>query len=237
MASTNKIPITYLVFDDENGEFEQNKINVKIDGVECHLIFVNPVNYWNHNTNTFEMDKFKEELDESLKGKYISLIASDWNMVPKTENFQEINALEIIKILVGLNEKFKKTQYLIYSGKPKDVSQVLLSEIKNELDSSDEPIQSKEVLSLFLEMKIKFCSRGERFNEIKTLLKENKTISMIVLDTLNKHDNNIFIQWGHPTFDGKKISDLMSENNDMRLKFIRELIELTITHHTNLSND
>lgn len=240
MASSKKIPITYLVFDDENDERNQNEINVKVEGVECHLIFVNPNDYWKQDTDIFEIEEFKKELEELLKGKHISLIASDWNLVKKTENYQKINALEIIKILVELNEKFKKTQYLIYSGTPKDVSQVLLSEIKNDLDSVDEPIQSKEVLSLLLEMKIKFCSRSERFKEINTLIKGSKTISMIVLDALSLFDANVVVNTGNADFDGKQIKSLLnliSQNDDKGLKFIREFIELSIAHYTKLNND
>src|SRR5690606_21308986 len=124
MATSNKILLNYLVFDDDNEEINQSKSNVNVHGFDCQLTFINPVNYWNQDTNEFELDRFNKDLDELLKGKQIHLIASDWNMVPKTVNHQEVNALEVIKILVGKNPKFKKVQYLIYSGKPKEVSQV-----------------------------------------------------------------------------------------------------------------
>lgn len=238
MATSDKILLNYLVFDDQDEEINQNKSNVKVPGFNCQLIFINPVNFWNQETNEFELEKFDKKLDELIIGKQINLIASDWNMVPKTENHQEVNALEIIKILVSKNQKFKKIQYLIYSGKPKEVSQVLISEIQNDLDSNQEPIYSKELLSMLLEMKIKFCSRSERFNEVNTLINSNKTISLIVLNALGQFDSNTVHNTGNEYLDGKKIGqllDLISQNNDLGLKFIREIIELSISHYSQLN--
>ncbi|EJL69979.1 hypothetical protein [Chryseobacterium populi] len=238
MASSNKISLNYLVFDDEDEELNQNKTQVKVPGIECNLIFVNPVKYWNQETNEFDIDSFNTELDELLRGKQINLIASDWNMIPKTENYDEINALEIIKILVGKHEKFKKIQYLIYSGKPKEVSQVLVSGIQKDLATTEEPIYSRELLSLLLELKIKFSTRNERFNEINTLITNSKSISLIVLNTLSLFDENIVINTGNEDYDGQKIGyllNLISENNDLGLKFIREIVELSIAHYSKLN--
>lgn len=238
MASSNKITLNYLVFDDEDEEIYQNKANVGVSGMECNLIFINPVKYWNQDTDEFDIDSFKIELEKLLEGNQINLIASDWNMIPKTKNYNEINALEIIKILVEKNDKFKKIQYLIYSGKPKEVSNVLITEIQNDLASNDEPIYSKELISLLLEMKIKFSSRNERFNEMNTLIKNSKTISLIVLNTLGTFNRNTINNTGNEYFDGKQIGyllDLISQNNDLGLKFIREIIELSIAHYSKLN--
>ena len=238
MATSNKIPLNYLVFDDEDEEINQHESNVNVPGFNCDMIFINPVNYWNQDTNEFELTRFNEEIENFLKGKQINLIASDWNMVPKTENHQEVNALEVIKILVSKNPKFKKVQFLIYSGKPKEVSQVLISEIQTDLKSNDEPIYSKELLSMLLEMKIKFCSRSERFNEINTLVNNNKSISLIVLNALSQFDRNIVHNTGNEYFDGREIGkllDLISQNNDLGLKFIREIIELSIAHYSKIN--
>jgi len=238
MATSKKILLNYLVFDDEDEEINQNKSNVSVHGFDCDLIFINPANYWDQDTNEFEIDRFNKEIDDLIQGKQINLIASDWNMVPETENYKEVNALEVIKILVNKNPKFKKIQYLIYSGKPKEVSQVLISEIQSDLESNDEPIHSKELLSMLLEMKIKFCSRSERFNEINTLINNNKTISLIVLNALSQFDQNTVHNTGNEYFDGREIGnllDLISQNNDMGLKFIREIIEISVSHYSRLN--
>ena len=238
MASSNKILLNYLVFDDENDEENQNRINVKVPGIECNLIFINPVEFWDHDTDDFKIKEFEKYLDDKLRGKQINLIASDWNMVPETNNYGPINALAVIKILIKKNVKFKKIQYLIYSGKPKEVSEVIISEIKGELESAEEPIYSKELLSMLLEMKLKFCSRNERFNEINTLINNNKTISLIVLNSLNQLDRNTIHSMGNEYFDGRKIGDLLnliSENNDLGLKFIREIIDMSIAYYSKLN--
>lgn len=238
MASSNKILLNYLVFDDEDDEKNQNKLNVGIAGLECNLIFINPVNFWDNDTDEFKIEEFVEHLDSKLKGKQINLIASDWNMVPKTKNYEPINALAIIKILIEKHEKFKKIQYLIYSGKPKEVSEVIISEIKGELESAEEPIYSKELLSMLLEMKLKFCSRNQRFNEINTLINNSKTISLIVLNSLNQFNRNTVHSMGNEFFDGRKIGsllDLISLNNDLGLKFIREIIEVSIANYSSLN--
>jgi hypothetical protein len=239
MASSNKIPLNYIVFDDESDELQQNKSNVSVAGVDCNLIFINPTDFLDVATNNFKIAEFESMIDEKTRGLQINLIASDWNMLPKTNNYNEINALEIIKILVNKHEKFKKIQYLVYSGKSKEVSEVLIGEIKNEIEKNpQDPINSKQLLSMLLEMKLKFCTRAERFNEINTLIYNNKTISLIVLNTLSSFDSNIFHNTGNDFFDGKKIGeliDLISENNNLGLKFIREFIEMSIANYTELN--
>ncbi|MDR6969647.1 hypothetical protein J2X31_003680 [Flavobacterium arsenatis] len=239
MSSSNKLPLNYLVFDDENEELQQNKINVKVQGIDCNVIFINPFDFYNVDEDIFDIDQFIQKIKAETKGKQINLIASDWNMVPKTSNYSEINALEIIEILVKTNDKYKKTQYLIYSGKSKDVSHVFVNKIKGEIDiNPDDPINSKQLLSLLLELKLKFSTRAERFNEINTLINSNKTISLIVLNTLSNFDENILLNTGNDYFDGKKIGellDLISKNNDLGLKFIREFIELSIANYTELN--
>jgi len=238
MASSKKIPLNYLVFDDEEEEKNQHLININISGIECNLVFINPTDFLDVDENIFDIESFKSEIDKKIKGLQINLIASDWNMVGESKNYPPINAFEIIKILTNKNEKFKKIQYLIYSGKSNEVSNVLINEIKTELETQDEPIYSKEILSLLLEMKLKFTSRNQRFDEIKTLITNNKTISLIVLNSLSLFNENTIVNTGNAFFDGKQIGtllDLISQNNDLGLKFIREIIELSIAHYTVLN--
>lgn len=238
MASSDKIPVNYLVFDDQNEEADQNKIEVSIKGMKCNLIFLNPLEFLDPDTNIYDIESLTQRIKELVLGKEISLIASDWNMVPQSENYGEINALEIIKILVGIHEKFKKTQYLIYSGKPKDVSSVIFKTLKKEMEKGDEPIQSKELLSLLLALKIKFSNRNQRFEEINTLIKSGKTISLIVLNALSKFESHMVVETGNEHFDGRSIEellDLISQGDDKGLKFISEFIDLSIANYTELN--
>jgi len=234
-----KIPLTYLVFDDEDDELNQNKLNVKIAGMSCDVIFFNPNNYYDADNDEFNVDNFKEDILEICKGKQIHLVASDWNMLKPTSNYPEVNALQIMQILIEINPKYKKVQYLIYSGNPKQVSTILMEKIKEELDNEvEELIYSKELLSMLLELKIKFSPRGSRFDEISTLINSSKTISLIVLNSLSAFEENVIHNTGNSTFDGKNIKDLLnliSQNNDLGLKFIREFIELSIANYSEIN--
>ncbi|KKX46909.1 hypothetical protein [Sphingobacterium sp. IITKGP-BTPF85] len=238
MASTQKIPLNYLVFDDEDAEYELNRTEIKISGMECNVIFLNPGIYYCPVEDKFDIERFKEDIIEKTQGLQIHLVASDWNMLAATNNYPEVNALQIIQILLEIHNKYKKVNYLIYSGKPNEVSTVLIDKIKVELDEKNEPIYSKELLSLLLELKIKFSSRANRFMEIITLINSAKTISLIVLNSLSLFENNKFHNTGNDFFDGKKIEELLlliSENNDHGLKFVREFVDMSIAHYTLLN--
>lgn len=238
MASNQKIPLNYLVFDDENDELNLNLSQVKVSGMECNVIFFNPNDYFDPDKNEFEIDRFKEDIITRTKGRQIHLVASDWNMLGKSENYPEVNALQIIEILLEIHDKYKKVNYLIYSGRPNEVSTVLVDKIKEELEEKNEPIYSKELLSLLLELKIKFSSRTNRFNEIVAIINSAKTISLMVLNSLSLFENNTLHNTGNEMFDGRKIEDLLnliSQNNDLGLKFIREFIELSIANYSEIN--
>lgn len=239
MSSYNPIQLNYIVFDDENEELNQNAIHVKIQGFDCNLVFINPNDFYIVENDEFDIEGFKNKITELTKGLSISLIATDWNMLAKTTNYNEINGLEVVEIMLGLNAKYRKVPFLIYSGKPNEASQVLIQKIQTEINNGkNEPIYSLDLLSLLLELRIKFCARNSRFDEITTLAKGEKTISQIVLNSLAKFDANQIINTGNETFDGRTIGslvDLISENNDLGLKFVREFIELSIANYSELN--
>lgn len=244
MSSSSPIQLNYLVFDDENEEKNQNHLNVIISGFHFNLIFINPNEFYHVQDDIFDIDDFKQKIVDETKGLQINLVATDWNMLAKTANYNEVNGLEIIEILIHINEKYKKCPFLIYSGNPSEASKVLVSKIKAEVlqegnnEPKNEPISSLQLLSLLLELRIKFCARSSRFDEIKTLIKGQKTISLIVLNSLANFDGNSIINTGNEYYDGKKIKDLLdliSKDNDLGLKFIREFIELSIANYTELN--
>lgn len=240
MSSSDPIQLNYLVFDDEEEERNQNNLNVKIPGFICNLLFVNPTDFFAASENKFDIDGFKKEIENKTKGYYISLIATDWNMLQKTDNHPELNGLEIIEILLKINEKYRKCPFLIYSGKPQEASNVLISKLKGEIctDVVREPIYSLQLLSLLLELRVKFCARHSRFDEIKTLIKGEKSISLIVLALLANFDSNLLVNTGNEYYDGRKIGDLidmLSQDNDQGFKFVREFIELSIANYTEIN--
>lgn len=239
MSSSPPIQINYLVFDDENEEINQNSLHVVIAGYSCNLIFINPNDYYVVENDTFNIDGFKHAIIEQTKGLSISLIATDWNMQAKTVNYNEINGLQIVEIMLSIHPKYRKCPFLIYSGKANEASQVIISKIQSEIDTgTNVPIYSLDLLSLLLELRIKFCARASRFNEIVTLAKGEKTISQIVLNLLSTFESNQVINTGNDAFDGKTIGslvELISERNDLGLKFIREFMELSIANYTEIS--
>lgn len=98
----------------------------------------------------------------------------------------------------------------------------------------------KAFISMLLELRIKCHKRNDnsRFEEIKTLLNQTNTISNMVLNTVHSYEDHT-INMGNEIYDGKKIKDIISsyELDNGGLKFIREFIELSIAHYTNLSDD
>lgn len=241
MSSREPIDFYYLVFDDEDEEENQNKLLVKAAGLRCHVIFVNPQKFYNPENDTFDFDGFKNEIKSKTYGHPINFIATDWNMLHKTKNFPEVNGLEVIEFLVKIDEKkYRKCQYLIYSGKPLEASRILVSKLKEEIcvEEIKEPIYSLQVLSLIMELKIKFCARAARFNEINTLIKGEKTISLVVQNVLANFSHTYLINTGNDAYDGKTIEyfvNELSQDNDQGLKFVRELIELSIANYTEIN--
>ncbi|MEO8947305.1 MAG: hypothetical protein ABI308_02780 [Mucilaginibacter sp.] len=239
MSSFDPIQLNYLVFDDENEEKNQNALHVKIPGFTCNLVFINPNDFYQVDKDEFDIEGFTNHITQSTQGLFISLIATDWNMLAKTTNYNEINGLQVVEIMLGINQKYRKCPFLIYSGKPNEASQVLISKIQNELNNEDnQPIYSLELLSLLLELRIKFCARNSRFEEIVTIAKGQKSISQIVLNSLEKFNRNTVINTGNEVFDGQtfgSLVDLISQDNDLGLKFIREFIELSIANYSELN--
>ena len=239
MASTDPIELNYLVFDDEDEERNQNLLNVKIPGFSCNLLFVNPVEFYNAENDTFDIEAFKSKIIEITRGRHISLVATDWNMMRSCSNYSEVNGLEIIEILLKINEKYRKCPFLVYSGNPNEASAVLIGKIRSEVCiDTNEPIYSLQLLTLLLELKIKFCSRNSRFNEIKTLIKGEKSISLIVMNLLATFDSNLVVNTGNEFYDGRTVGSLVnaiSQDNDLGFKFVREFIELSIANYTELN--
>ena len=145
----------------------------------------------------------------------------------------------IIEIMLSIHAKYRKCPFLIYSGKSNEASKVLISKIQAEINSEQNtPIFSLDLLSLLLELRIKFCARNSRFSEINMLVKGQKSISQIVLNLLSVFEENTVVNTGNGAFDGRTIGslvELISQNNDLGLKFIREFMELSIANYTEVN--
>ncbi|WP_210150735.1 hypothetical protein [Chryseobacterium scophthalmum] len=233
-----KIPANYLVFDDDDDTLKQYNINVKINGYDCNPIHINPTDHLDPENGNFNVENFKEEIREKIRGKNIALILSDWNM-----SLPNIYGWDIIEMCINAKEKLKDKQFLIYSSDIKKASKYILEKISNEVCKNQDSIDDLSLnnfVSNILDLKIKFWKRdGTQFDEIITLLKkESKTISNIVLNSIQSLDEMQVINFGNPAYDGKTINEIFSnpEENGVGLSFIKELVDLAISHYTKINN-
>lgn len=243
MASSDKIPLNYLVFDDDNEAENQYNSNVTIKGFNCNLIFINPQDFYCADNNIFKKEDFKALIIEKTRGVNINLIISDWNILDKNQGFDGIVGWDVIESTIEAKDKLKTRPYLIYSSDIQNASNYILGKISNEIKNVEgsevdlETIPSLNFVKSILELKVKFCKRDDqRYNEVITLLKESSTISNMVLNSVFKYAEHT-ICTGNEDFDGKKISELVDgpTPNDKGLKFIREFIDLSIANYSELN--
>jgi hypothetical protein len=236
----SQVELNYLVFDDDSDAPNQYNNKIKIDGCQVNPIIINPKDHFDVDTNQFVIQRFNEEVLEKSKGRNINLIITDWNILASNEDgFEGVTGWEIIENVLQINEKWKSKTFLIYSSDIKRASDYIIGKIKNDLERQpDDIIPALTFLSKVIELKVKFCKRNEnRFQEIKTLLKESNTISNVVLDSILSFDKNMIINMGNSHFDGNRISDILNSNNSEigGLKFIKEFIDLSISHYSQLN--
>lgn len=235
----DNIPANYLIFDDDDDTLKQYNLNVKIPGYDCNPIHINPVNFINPDNGEFDIESFKAEIIEKTQGKNISLILSDWNM-----SLPDIFGWDIIEICIETKEKLKDKQFLIYSSDIKKASKYILTKISHEVCNDPTKIDDLSLnnfISNMLDLKVRFWKRdGTQFDEIITLLKkESKTISNIVLNTISNLDQLEIVNFGNDKFDGKTIEEIFNnpEENGLGLNFVKELIELSLSHYSKLNSD
>ena len=236
----SQVELNYLVFDDDIDAPNQYNNKINIDGCQVNPIVINPLDSYNVDTNEFEFEKFKTEVLEKSKGRNINLIITDWNIIPDNKDeFVGIKGWDIIEKALEIKDKWKSKTFLIYSSDIKKASDYVIGKIKNELENQpDDIIPALNFISKVIELKVKFCRRDDqRFQEIKTLLRESNTISNVVLDSILSFDSNMVINTGNSDFDGKRIADILNTNSlDIGgLRFIKEFIDLSISHYSRLN--
>lgn len=235
MGNQRKIELYYFVFDDENQQKNLLIQTIKIPGCNCNLIFINPKDYINEQTGSFDKKTFKSKVIEESQGKEIRLIATDWHIFSEEDNSNKIYGWDIINLVIEAKDKLKDKRFLIYSGNIQDVSKFIANEIKKNSDNIEMlPILVEKLLNL----RIKICSRNSQFEEILSALKDANTISSIVLNTIQSFGEHKMHNMGND-YDRNKIVDILkSEEADIfGLKFIREIIELAIAKYSDLQID
>ena len=235
MGHQSKIELYYFVFDDENQQKNLLIQTIKIPGCNCNLIFINPKDYINEQTGSFDKETFKSKVIEESQGKEIRLIATDWHIFSEEDNSNKIYGWDIINLVIEAKDKLKHKRFLIYSGNIQDVSKFIANEIKKNSDNIEMlPILVEKLLNL----RIKICSRNSQFEEILSALKDANTISSIVLNTIQLFGEHKVNNMGNDYYGNKIVDILKSEEADIfGLKFIREIIELAIAKYTDLQID
>ncbi len=236
MALKEKISLNYLLIDDSDAELRLCTTNVSLDGWECKPIYIDPTLFFDADTNSFNKDEFINEIRLKSQGININLIICDWNLLSADEEFEGLTGWDALNCVISAKDKLKTRPFLIYSGDINNASKYILDKIRVDIDNGD-AIPSLDFISQILKLKLKFCNRDEnRFQEIRTLLKDSQTISNIVLDSILKFDKNTIIDVGNKQFDGKRLGDLINENQDVDgLKFVKEFIDLAIANYTELN--
>ncbi|EPH06894.1 hypothetical protein HMPREF9713_03442 [Myroides odoratimimus CCUG 12700] len=241
MANTDKIPSYYLIFDDNEEILEKCKDYVKVQGVECIPIFINPQEFYDPAENSFKTEVFKEKIEEKTKGISLGVIVTDWNIISENDTFKGIVGWDIVDIVLQTKPKLRSKPFIIFSTDSKNASKYILNKISEEVcnEKKTGDLTLHNFVSDILKLSVTFCKRddqGSHFGEINTKIKEANTISNIVLDSLNKFGDHT-ISIGSPMYDGKKIGDLINDagNDNLKgLKFIRDFIDLSIAHYTEL---
>lgn len=234
MGHQSKIELYYFVFDDENQQKDLLIQTIKISGCNCNLIFINPKDYINEQTGSFDKETFKSKVIDESQGKEISLIATDWNLINKSDKFNGICGWDIIELVIEAKQKLENKRFLIYSGNIRNVSKFIAEKIRENGITERLPI----VVEKLLKLRIKICSRNSQIEEILSALKDANTISSIVLNTIQSFGEYKMHNMGND-YDGNKIVDILkSEEADTNgLKFIRKIIELAIAKYTDLQID
>ncbi|WP_264552594.1 hypothetical protein [Flavobacterium sp. N2038] len=241
MASTDKIPLRYLVFDDDDEAENQYIRNVKIDGYECIPIYINPTDFFDPDNNKFKQEEFIAAINQKTAGVNINLIVTDWNIIDENADYKGLVGWDILEYVINTKDKLKSRPFFIYSSDIKKASKYILSKISHEVCNGKDTIDDLSLnnfIADILQLKVKFWKRdGTHFNEIITLLRDSNTISNIVLDSVLSFDENIVVNTGNANYDGKSITEILNRDDiDLRgLKFIREFIDLSIAHYSKLN--
>ncbi len=235
MGAKTNISLNYLLFDDDTAAEEKYKQEVTIRGCTCNIIYINPLKFYVADTNKFNKEDFISHIETQTRGKEINLIATDWNILEEEESFSGICGWDIIEYVIEAKSTLKDKVFLIYSSDVSKVSDYINKKIKEGINL-DSPIDS--FTNKALELKINFTKRAGNVSEkIKDLLLQRNTISNIVLESIQSYEKNT-INMGNDCFDKKKISDILyNDTNQTGIKFIRELIELSIANFTELNDE
>lgn len=236
---SSKLLLNIVVFEDDPTQKELLESKVKVMGFNVKILFIDPTDFYDPKEDVFNESEFLDKINELVKGNYIHLIASDWNLFNGTEKCPTITGIDMVQKMSAIQDKFRKTQYLLYSGNIDEASKYVLDRIKKEIDErNSDDINAIQLLSLVLNSRIKFIKRGLHFDEIVQLVSSEKNISSIVLNSLETFHQTTVINTGNDEFDGRTIGHfltLIQQNDNAGFKFIKEFTDLGIANYTEIN--
>lgn len=240
---TKKNNIYFLVFDDDPAQEEiiRKKIIDQLGEYELEYDLINPKDFINLETNSFKEEDFKNYVFEKTKGKHISVIASDCNLI-KIENFI-YQGIDLISLLLTEVRKNYKCPFILYSGKAKDASTHIINKIKYEIENEledDKDINSIQILKNLMEARINFSGRldDSYCDEIIKVIKSDLNTNEIIFNSFKKFGLTK-INIGNNDYDGKSLDEVLEliYHQDIKgQRFIKEFLELSIAHYSNLNS-
>lgn len=237
-----KVSVYFIVFDDDPG---QNKIieSKILDGLKEYEVsydLINPKDFVDIERNSFRNEEFKNFVFEKSKGKSISVIASDCNLIT-IEDFK-VQGIDVVSILLSDERKNYNVPFILYSGKLDEASRHIIKKIQTEakdIENDQFDINSIDILKHLMLAKIKFSGRNQDSycSEIIRLIKSEISIKDIIQNEFNKFGLTK-INIGNSDYDGKSLDEIISliDTNDIRgQRFIKEFTDLSIANYTHLN--
>jgi hypothetical protein len=240
---TKKNNIYFLVFDDDPAQDKiiESRILANLKEFEVEYDLINPKEFVDLESSSFKEEEFRDSVFQKTKGKTINVIASDCNLI-KIDEFI-FQGIDLISILLAETRKNYNCPFILYSGKAKEASVHIINKIKQatviDLIEEDSDINSISVLKNLMQARINFSGRNEDSycDEIVKVIKSELSINDIILSSFSKFGLTT-VQTGNSDYDGKSLDELLSliDQKDVKgQRFVKEFIELSIAHYTNLN--
>jgi hypothetical protein len=239
---TKKNNIYFLVFDDDPAQDKiiESRILENLKEFEVDYGLINPKEFVDLESNSFKEEEFRNFVFEKTKGKTINVIASDCNLI-KIDEFI-FQGIDLISILLSESRKKYNCPFILYSGNAKDASVHIINKVRQAIEINLEEvndINSISVLKNLMQARINFSGRNEDSycDEIVKVIKSDISINDIILSSFSKFGLTT-VQTGNSDYDGKSLDEILSliDQKDVKgQRFVKEFVELSIAHYTNLN--
>lgn len=182
--------------------------------------------------NKIDMQKVIPIFKEEFKGLNFDIIAVDWDFEDGPDG---INGIELIKQF-QINRIKRSAPKILYSGILKDEVETICERYKKEEFNFD---RVWKLIKPMIEIDIvNFVDRENYEKEIVSFLSKNTlNADNLIIKELNKHSDLVF-ENGYPQFEGQtlgKIAEIIANDYPQGVKFLKEIIELTIAHIVKLN--